>query len=79
VVGCEFTYVLEVCTASIIREMMKTLPISETLVDLYQITRRYNPGDSHIQGVMNFKGCELKLRYVNFGFCFCISMEELRK
>jgi hypothetical protein len=48
-----FTNVSEVCTASIIREiialMMEAVQTSETLVNSYQSTQRYNPEDSHHQ------------------------------
>jgi hypothetical protein len=44
-----FTNVSEVLAASIIRTMMEAASTSETLVNFYQTTRRYNPEDSHIQ------------------------------
>jgi hypothetical protein len=40
---------LEVLAASIIRLMMEAARTSETLVNFYQTTRRYNPEDSHLQ------------------------------
>jgi hypothetical protein len=40
----------DVLAASIIRAMSKeAATTSETLVNFYQTTRRYNPGDSHLQ------------------------------
>jgi hypothetical protein len=41
--------VSEVCAASIIRAMMmEAAHTSETSVNFYQTTRRYNPEDSHL-------------------------------
>jgi hypothetical protein len=42
----KFTDVSEVLTASIIRAMMEAARTSETLVNFYQTTRRYNPEES---------------------------------
>jgi hypothetical protein len=50
----EFTNVLEVCTASVIMAesifalMMEAVQTSETFVNLYQFTWRYNPEDGHL-------------------------------
>jgi hypothetical protein len=44
----KITSISEVCTASIIALMMEAASTSETSVNLYQSTRRYNPEDSHI-------------------------------
>jgi hypothetical protein len=44
----EFTDVSEVCTASIAL-MIEAAQTSETLVNLQQSTRRYNPEYSHLQ------------------------------
>jgi hypothetical protein len=42
--------VSEVLAASIIRAlMMEAASTSETLVNFYQTTRRYNPDDSHLR------------------------------
>jgi hypothetical protein len=51
VVWQKFTKVSEVFAASIIREMMmmEAARISETSVNLYQTTRRYNPEDGHLR------------------------------
>jgi hypothetical protein len=50
--GCdamyEFTEVSEVLSASIIRRM-EAVQTSETSVNSYQSTRRYNPEDSHLR------------------------------
>jgi hypothetical protein len=43
-----FTNVSDVLAASIIRAMMKAAMTPETLVNIYQTTRRYNPEDSHL-------------------------------
>jgi hypothetical protein len=45
-----FTNVSEVLAASIIRAMMmEAARTSETSVNFYQATRRYNPEDSHLR------------------------------
>jgi hypothetical protein len=48
-----FTNVSEVLAASIIMAMsdlmMEAARTSETLVNFYQTTRRYNPEDSHLR------------------------------
>jgi hypothetical protein len=49
-----------VLAASIIRAMMEAASTSETLVNLYQATRRYNPEDSHLR-FFAMSGIELKL------------------
>jgi hypothetical protein len=48
VVWQKFTDVSEVLAASVIALMMKAARTSETLVNFYQTTRRYNPEDSHL-------------------------------
>jgi hypothetical protein len=45
----KFTKVSEVLAASIIAQMMEAARTSETLVNFYQTTRRYNPEDSHLR------------------------------
>jgi hypothetical protein len=47
--------------ASIIRAMMEAARTSETLVNFYQTTRRYNPEDSHLRTHRreNLKSCLL--------------------
>jgi 16S rRNA C1402 (ribose-2'-O) methylase RsmI len=53
VVWQKFTDVSEVLTASIIRAMIALIieaaRTSETLVNFYQTTRRYNPEHSHLR------------------------------
>jgi hypothetical protein len=44
-----FTNVSEALAASIIALMMEAARTSNTLVNFYQITRSYNPEDSHLQ------------------------------
>jgi hypothetical protein len=44
-----FTDVSEVLAASIIAPMIKAASTSETFVNFYQTTRRYNPEDSHLR------------------------------
>jgi hypothetical protein len=46
-----FTNISDVLAASIIRVMMmmEASRTSETLVNFYQTTRHYNPGDSHLR------------------------------
>jgi hypothetical protein len=48
VVSWKFTNVSEVLAASIIALVMEAARTSETLVNVYQTTRRYNPDDSHL-------------------------------
>jgi hypothetical protein len=48
------TNVSEVLAASIIRAMMEAARASETLVNFYQTTRRYNPEDSHLRQITKF-------------------------
>jgi hypothetical protein len=45
----EVTNVSEVLAASITALMMEAARTSETLVNVYQTTRRYNPEDSHLR------------------------------
>jgi hypothetical protein len=46
-----FTSVSEILVASIIALMMEAARTSDTLVNFYQTTRRYNPGDSNLQPI----------------------------
>jgi hypothetical protein len=41
-------WVVAPCSDSLIALMMEAARTSETLVKLYQTTRRYNPEDSHL-------------------------------
>jgi hypothetical protein len=55
-----FTKVSEVLAASIITLtalMMEVARTSETLVNFYQSTRRYNPEDSHMNILKPFTHC----------------------
>jgi ribosomal protein L18E len=50
----KFTDVSELLAASIIKAialMMEAANTSETLINVYQITRRNNPGDSHLHNI----------------------------
>jgi hypothetical protein len=59
--------VSEVFAASIIALMMKAARASQTLVNFYQTTRRYNPEDSHLRTHRREK---LKSDFYNqFGLC----------
>jgi hypothetical protein len=49
VVWQKFTNVSEVLAASIIRAMLEAARTSETLVNFYQNTRRYNPEDTNLR------------------------------
>jgi hypothetical protein len=49
VVWYKFTNVLEVLAASIIIRTMEAARTSETLVNFYQTTRRYNPEGNHLR------------------------------
>jgi hypothetical protein len=61
-----FTNVSEVCSASIvIALMMEAVQTSETLVNLYQSARRYNPEDSHLPNSL-FRVC-----FAEFDDLFC--------
>jgi hypothetical protein len=44
----------EVLTAAIIALMMEAARTSETLVNFYQTTRRYNPEDIHLRNIFVF-------------------------
>jgi hypothetical protein len=47
--------VSDVLAAFIIRAMMEVASTSETLVNFYETTRRYNPEDSHLHNSINRK------------------------
>jgi hypothetical protein len=48
-VGFEVLAAVSAKMAAIISLMMEAAKTSETLVNFYQTTRRYNPEDSHLQ------------------------------
>jgi hypothetical protein len=61
-----FTNVSEVLAAAIINLMMEAASTSETLLNTYQTTQRYNPEDSHL----HTRRCEnLKSYMYHLGQC----------
>jgi hypothetical protein len=62
--GCSAVYLVEVYQLFRIALMMEAVRSSQTLVNFYQTTRRYNPEDSHLRQVLCFLcGTDEMLKY----------------